>query len=132
MNKTKGIDIIMIKQIRIIFFIFGILFADILVYIYKVNTIVVIIALIGCTTFYKVLISEKFSDIYNIYSFKFTISFNNLFELMGSFLVSIIILESDFAEHNYNIVTISLFIITGLIIYRFLFFNILKGKLNEK
>lgn len=120
------------RLIYMILYLFGIVIANILVFVYSVDSIAVITTVIGCAAYYKAIISEKFSDIYNIHSFKLTITFNNVLELIGSFLVCLIMLKSDVAEHNYNFITVSFFIITGLLIYRFLFFNLSKGTSGEE
>lgn len=113
--------------IVMIFILFILTFANGLVYIYDVNAINVILIVVFIIAFYKAFISEKFTDIYNIHSFKYTMTSYNLLELVGAFLLSLIICKSDFIRFDFNIKTISFFLISGLITYRFLFFNLSKN-----
>lgn len=113
--------------IVMIFILFILTFANGLVYIYDVNTINVILIVVFIIAFYKAFISEKFTDIYNIHSFKYTMTSNNLLELVGAFLLSLIICKSDFIRFDFNIKAISFFLISGLLTYRFLFFNLSKN-----
>jgi flagellar motor component MotA len=116
-----------LKEYRVmVCVLLGLILENILVYSYGISTIVVLIIIGGCPALYKAFNSERFSDIYNIHSFKFTLTTNNVLELIGAFLVSSIISKSDFISHDFNILTISFFIIAGLVVYRFLFFNLSK------
>ncbi|UZW15568.1 hypothetical protein OSC52_06940 [Clostridium pasteurianum] len=115
------------NNVIMIFILIMIVLANVFVFTYdlnNINTIKIILVLICCTAFYKAFISDRFSNIYNIHSFKYSITSKNLLELLGSFLISLMICKSSFISNEVSIKEIFWLIVCALIIYRFLFFNL--------
>lgn len=118
------------SKIMYYFILFGLILSNLLVFLCKMNSTLILL-LIGTVAFYKAYISDNFSDIYNIHSFKFTFTSNNILELVGSILVGTIISSQDIIAHEFNIITISFFIMAVAIVYRLLFFDLSVGTSNK-
>lgn len=123
----KGVE--MMKDNIVMIFIIGILiFANILVYLFNINPTLMLILVTFSAAFYKAFNCEKFSDIYNVQSFKYTLNSKNLLELLGSFILVLIACKNI---HNFGILDVFIFIIFSLLVYRFLFYNLSrKLKIN--
>lgn len=114
-------NIIIIKLILL-----GIIFANILVYYFNVNSINSTLIIIIFISVYKASISKKFTNIYNIHSFKYTLTNNNILELIGAFFTSLIANKDYLILSNFNIKAILFCILFGLLIYRFMYYNLSK------
>jgi hypothetical protein len=112
--------------IRLLLIILALIIANITDYKLNVNTMHVVIVSICPISLYKALISEKFSDIFNIHSFKYTLNINSILELVASFIMGLLIWQNSASLSNSNISDMIFFVISSLLIYRFLFFNLSK------
>lgn len=109
------------------------IFSNIIVLKYDVNATLLLLILSGGIGLYKGVISEKLSDIFNITSFKYTLkNKENKLELLGAFLITLIIFRNEVIKIRFRIVDIFGLVICTLFIYRFLFFNLSIGNRDEK
>lgn len=111
------------------FFLVVLILVNIGVFFLGVNPTLVIFIVSGFVAVCKVFTTKKFSDVYNIHSFKRTLNSNNILELVGSFLIGLIACKNI---HGFDIIDFFIFIVFSLLIYRFLFFNLSKKISNRK
>ena len=107
-----------------IFYLVALILVNISVFLFGISTVVTLALITAFTAAIKAITSEKFSDIYNIHSFRRTLNSNNVLELVGSFFVGVIACQGI---HNFNILDFFIFILFSLLVYRFLFFNLSKS-----
>lgn len=85
---TKGSENLK-DSIKIIFILLGLIIANILVFSFGVDDVTVSVIVVFIIAYHKAYISQKFTDIFNIHSFKYTFSINNLLELVGALLIGL-------------------------------------------
>ena len=81
--------------------------------------------------FYKGVTSDSLNSTFNITTFKYTLTKENIYELISSFLVSLSVFNIDIYYNKFNSIDFIGMIVFSLFIYRFLLFNLLK-KTNSK
>lgn len=83
----------------------------------------------GILGFYKGVISDSLNSTFNITTFKYTLTEENIYELISSFLVSLSVFNIDIYYNKFNLIDFIGMIVFSLFIYRFLLFNLLKKQI---
>lgn len=80
----------------------------------------------GMLGLYKGVISDSLNSTFNITTFKYTLTKENIYELISSFLLSLSVFNIYIYYDNFNLIDLIGMIVFSLFIYRLLLFNLLK------
>lgn len=103
---------------NIIVFYFGIKF--------NMESMIPFMIMGGMLGLYKGVISDSLNSTFNITTFKYTLTKENIYELISSFLLSLSVFNIYIYYDNFNLIDLIGMIVFSLFIYRLLLFNLLK------